>query len=234
MKIQKKMKKIKLFLGAILLAFSAQMAPSQTQISTPYIEVTGTATMNIMPNEITVEIGIEEYYKSKLIGSDSTIVKLADIEKKVRKVLVQAGVPESQILVSEMGNYRHRELAPELLMAMRLSAVVTDFNQIDKIAEKLDRKGITSFNVVKVDNSDIDQYNQKGLNAALDAAREKAKGIAANENLTLLQPIEIVETGSNHFDTPAYSNVAFDAGSGVNSFRSIIRKYVVKVKYAFQ
>ncbi len=228
------MKKIKLILGAILLAFSARMATAQTQTSTPYIEVTGTATMNIMPNEITVEIGIEEYYKSKLIGNDSTIVKLADIEKKVRKVLVQAGVPESQILVSEMGNYRNRELGPELLMAMRLSAVVTDFNQIDNIAEKLDRKGITSFNVVKVDNSDIDQYNQKGLSAALDAAREKAKGIAANENLTLVGPIEIVETGTNYFETPAYSNVAFDAGSGVNSFRSIIRKYVVKVKYAFQ
>lgn len=227
------MKKIKLILGAVILAFSAQMAPAQTQTSIPYIEVTGTATMNIIPNEITVEIGIEEYYKSKLIG-DSTIVKLADIEKKVRKVLVQAGVPDSQILVSEIGNYRHREMGPELLMAMRLSAVVTDFNQIDDIAEKLDRKGITSFNVMKVDNSDIDQYNQKGLSAALDAAREKAKSIAANENLTLLQPIEIVETGTNYFETPAYSNVAFDAGAGINSFRSINRKYVVKVKYAFQ
>lgn len=226
--------KINLILGAVLLAFSTHIMSAQTQVCTPYIEVTGTATMNIMPNEITVEIGIEEYYKPKLIGSDSSIVKLSDIEKKVRKVLMQAGVPDSQILVSQIGNYHNRERDPELLMAMRLSAVVTDYSQIDNIAEKLDRKGITSFNVVKVDNSDIDRYNQKGLSAALDAAREKAKSIADNENLTLLQPIEIVETGSNYFETPAYSNVAFDAGSGSNSFRSIIRKYVVKVKYAFQ
>lgn len=185
--------------------------------------------MNIVPNEITIEIGLEEYYKHKLVG-DSSIVKLADIEKKVRKTLAQAGVPESMILVAELGNYRNKDVDKELLMAMRLSAVVTDFNQIDVIAEKLDRKGITSFNVVKIDNSDIDQYNQKGLSAALDAAKEKAKAIAAKENVTLGNPMEIVETGPNYYETPSFSNVTLDSGAGMN-FRSIVRKYMVKVKY---
>lgn len=227
------MKRIRQILCAALFAGAAHVVSAQLQTSTPYIEVTGSATMNIVPNEITIEIGMEEYYKQKLIG-DSSIVKLADIEKKVRKTLVQAGVPDSKIIVSEIGNYRNRELGPDLLMAMRLSAIVTDFDQIDMIAEKLDRKGITSFNVVKVDNSDIEHLNQKGLNAALDAARDKANGIAANEHLTIIGPLEIVETGPNYFETPAFSNVSFDSGAGMNNFRSIIRRYVVKVKYAFQ
>lgn len=226
------MKKINRIIGVTLMALAAHMASSQNQPNVPYIEVTGSATMNIVPNEITVEIGLEEYYKQKLIG-DSSIVKLDEIEKKVRKTLAQAGVPESMILVAELGNYRNMDKHKELLMAMKLSAVVTDFNQINAIAEKLDRKGITSFNVVKIDNSEIDQYNQKGLSAALEAAREKAKSIAAHENITLTGPLEIIETGPNYYETPAFSNVSMDSGSGM-SFRSIIRKYVVKVKYAFQ
>ncbi len=223
------MKKIKRILGVVLLACASMVATAQTQSSVPFIEVTGSSTMNIVPNEITIEIGLEEYYKHKLVG-DSSIVKLADIEKKVRKTLAQAGVPESMILVAELGNYRNKDVDKELLMAMRLSAVVTDFNQIDVIAEKLDRKGITSFNVVKIDNSDIDQYNQKGLSAALDAAKEKAKAIAAKENVTLGNPMEIVETGPNYYETPSFSNVTLDSGAGMN-FRSIVRKYMVKVKY---
>lgn len=63
---------------------------------TPVIEVTGSATMNIIPDRITIEIGMEEYYKHKASG-DSTIVKLYDIEKDVRKTLREAGVPDSMI-----------------------------------------------------------------------------------------------------------------------------------------
>ena len=33
---------------------------------TPVIEVTGSATMNIIPDRITIEIGMEEYYSIRL------------------------------------------------------------------------------------------------------------------------------------------------------------------------
>ena len=72
-------------------------------VDTPVIEVTGSATMNIIPDRITIEIGMEEYYKHKASG-DSTLVKLSDIEKDVRKTLGAAGVPDSLIVVSDLGN----------------------------------------------------------------------------------------------------------------------------------
>ena len=200
---------------------------------TPVIEVTGSATMNIIPDRITIEIGMEEYYKHKASG-DSTIVKLSDIEKDVRKTLREAGVPDSMIVVSELGNYRNRDMSSTFLMAKRLSATVSDFNQIERISDRLDRKGIVCFNITKIDNSDMGQYNRQGLKAALDAARQKAEFIAENEGLKLLMPYEIVETTNEPSMYSAFSNVAYDGGSGMENMRRIVRRYSVKVRYLFK
>ncbi len=200
---------------------------------TPVIEVTGSATMNIIPDRITIEIGMEEYYKHKASG-DSTIVKLSDIEKDVRKTLREAGVPDSMIVVSELGNYRNRDMSSTFLMAKRLSATVSDFDQIERISDRLDRKGIVCFNITKIDNSDMGQYNRQGLKAALDAARQKAEFIAENEGLKLLMPYEIVETTNEPSMYSAFSNVAYDGGSGMENMRRIVRRYSVKVCYLFQ
>lgn len=200
---------------------------------TPVIEVTGSATMNIIPDRITIEIGMEEYYKHKASG-DSTIVKLYDIEKDVRKTLREAGVPDSMIVVSELGNYRNRDMSSTFLMAKRLSATVSDFDHIERISDRLDRKGIVCFNITKIDNSDMGQYNRQGLKAALDAARLKAEFIAENEGLKLLMPYEIVETTNEPSMYSAFSNVAYDGGSGMENMRRIVRRYSVKVRYLFQ
>ncbi len=217
----------------LLAALSASIIAVYAQNNVPsLIEVTGTATLNIIPDRISIEIGIEEYYKQKVFG-DSTIVKLADIEKGVRKTLHDAGVPDSIIIVSDLGNYRNRNISTSFLMAKRLSATVYDFNQIEYISDRLDRNGITSFNITRTDNSDMSQYNRQGLKSALDAARQKAEFIAENEGLRIIAPYEIIETTSELSGYSAFSNVAYDSGSGMENLRRIIKRYSVKVRYRF-
>jgi len=224
------MKKRFILLAMLLLSVIAGHAEGA---DTPVIEVTGSATMNIIPDRITIEIGMEEYYRHKASG-DSTIVKLYDIEKDVRKTLREAGVPDSMIVVSELGNYRNRDMSSTFLMAKRLSATVSDFDHIERISDRLDRKGIVCFNITKIDNSDMGHYNRQGLKAALDAARQKAEFIAENEGLKLLMPYEIVETTNEPSMYSAFSNVAYDGGSGMENMRRIVRRYSVKVRYLFQ
>ncbi len=220
-----------LFLTCFVMASLSQSVKGQ--LIPASIEVSGSATINIVPDRITFEIGMEEYYKHKTFG-DSTIVKLSEIEKKVRKTLQEAGVPDSMIIVSDLGNYRNRDISSNFLMAKRLSATVSDFKQLEKVSEKLDRKGITSFNIVRIDNSDIDSYNRQGLKAAMDAAHDKAKFIAEDAGGTLLYPVEIIENGPNYFEAPSFSNVSFDSGAGMENMRRIVRRYSVKIKYLFK
>lgn len=212
-----------LILAGLGMTVKGQLIPSS-------IEVTGSATINIVPDRITVEIGMEEYYKQKTFG-DSTLVKLSEIEKKVRKTLSEAGVPDSQITVTDMGNYRNPYRSANFLMAKRISATVTDFDQIEKISDKLERRGITSFNIINIDNSEMESYNRQGLVAALNAAKEKADNLAETAGLSVSYPVSIEDNGPNYYETSSFSNVAFDSGSGMDGMRRIIRRYSVKVKY---
>ena len=213
----------KLILTAAIMLISA-IAGHAEGAGSPVIEVTGSATMNIIPNRITIEIGMEEYYTHKASG-DSTLVRLSDIENDVLL---------SHIVVSDLGNYRNRDMSSTFLMAKRLSATVDDFNRIERISDLLDRKGIVCFNITKIDNSNMEQYNCQGLRAALDAARQKAEFIAENEGVKLLMPYEIVETTNEPSMYSTFGNVAYDTGSGIESIRRIVRRYSVKVRYLFQ
>lgn len=218
---------ILLFVFSLLSSFNAV-----SQETPPTIEVNGSASISIIPDRITIEISMEEY--RRYLGSgDSVIVKLSEIEKQVRRTLKSAGVPDSAIIISDIGNFRNREETSEFLMAERLSATVTNFKQLDEISKQLDRKGINGFYITSIDNSDKEAYNRQGLKAALDAAREKAEFIAQNEGLKITMPYEIIENTPTHFDTPAYSNVSFDRGSGMDNVKRITRRYSVRVKYLF-
>lgn len=206
---------------------------ADAQNNTPnMIEVTGSATLNIIPDRISIEIGMEEYFKQKTFG-DSTIVKLADIEKRIRKTLRDAGVPDSLIIVSDLGNYRDRDISATFLMAKRLSATVSDFSQIEYISDHLDRNGITAFNITKTDCSDMAHYNREGLKSALDAARQKAEFIAENEGLQIIALYEIIETTGDPSGYSTFSNVAYNGGSGMENLRRIVRRYSVKVRFIF-
>lgn len=222
--------RFKVFLLFFIFLFTwTQCAKGQLNAST--IEVTGSATINIVPDRISVEIGIEEYYKKEHSG-DSTIVKLAEIEKMVRATLASANVPDSLIVVTDIGNFRHN-MSDDFKMAKRISATVTDFSQIEIISDKLERRGVTSFNILKIDNSNIEHYNRQGLKAAMDAAREKASFLAQLSGGKISIPYEIVENGPNYYETPTFSNVTFDSGSGMENMRRIVRRYSVKVRYFY-
>lgn len=225
------MRRLRSITAALTLCVISQIA--NADLNAPAIEVTGTATVSIVPDRITFEIGMEEFYRHDGRG-DSALVRIADIEKDVRRVLNRSGIPDSLIVVEDIGNYRSSESASKFLMAKKLSATVSDFSLLEAISENIGRDGIRSFNIARIDNSEMDLYNRQGLKAALDAAREKAEFIADCEKQTLAGVWDIVENGPSYYESPSFSNVAFASGSGMENMRRIVRRYSVKVRYIIQ
>ncbi len=221
----------KIVFAVIALAVYCGIARAQ-DCAPRFIEVSGTATLNIVPDRITVEIGMEEYFTPTASG-DSTLVRIAQIESGVRRTLADAEVPDSCITVADIGNYRDYNRDERFTMAKSITAVVSDFAQLNAISAALDSEGITGFRLAGMDNADMERYNREGLKSALDAARFKAEFIAQNEGLTLTAPLEIIETTQERYGAQMFSNVAIDSGTGMENMRRITRKYSVKVKYAF-
>lgn len=214
---------------AIALTVAIAAFSANAQQASPIIEVSGTSTISIVPDRITVEIGIEEYFKPA--SADSVKVSLREIESHVRETLAKAGVADSQITVADVGNYIDRHSSDRFMMGKRLSAVLTNFAQLDEIADNLPELGVTSFSISKLDNSEMAQYNRKGLKSALDAARDKAEFIAANENLPDLTVWKVEETSPSYSAGNAFSNVAYAEGTGMDNMRRIERRYSVRVTY---
>lgn len=216
----------------VLVMVAAGVLPGFAQQTAPQVEVSGTASINVVPDRITLEIGIEEYFRQE--GADSVKVSLRMIEDMVRRTLTDAGVMDSQVTMADVGNYFDRRFSDKFRMAKRLSAVLTDFSQLDKIAENLPENGVTSFSITKLDNSDMARYNREGLKAALDAARSKAEFIAENEGLSGLSVLKVEETSPGYAVPQAFSNIAYSGGSGMENMRRIERQYSVKVTYLFR
>lgn len=225
--------KRKLLVTAVLAVLATVALPERAWAENPpVIEVTGAATVNIVPNRVTIEVGMEEYFEPTAPG-DSVMVKLSEIEQDVRRAFLAAGVPDSHIVVADMGASPNRPPSAGFLRTKRLSAAVENLEQVERISERLGRKGITGIGIMRIENTEIEQYNREGLKAALDAARRKAEFIAENEGLEIGMPLEIVENGPNYYDMPTFSNVSFDSGSGMENMRRIVRRYSVKVRYLF-
>ena len=130
-----------------------------------------------------------------------------------------------------MGNYRDRATSRDFLMAKTLSAVLTDFSQLDALVAQLPSQGIISFNLTRLDHSEMPDYNRQGLKAALDAAKEKAQFIADDMGMQLITPWEVVENGPMYYESPSMSNVSVYSGAGMDNMRRITRRYSVKVAY---
>lgn len=220
-------------MNRIIIALLAAVmgAGAATAQNAATIEVTGTATINIIPDRITVEIGLEEYFKTTNHSEDSTKVKLSQIEKEVRGVMAKAGIADSAITTAAVGNYRNRATSRDFLMAKTLSAVLTDFSQLDALVAQLPSQGISSFNLTRLDHSAMPDYNRRGLKAALDAAKEKAQFIADDMGMLLMMPWEVVENGPMYYESPSMSNVSVYSGAGMDNMRRITRRYSVKVAY---
>lgn len=194
------------------------------------IEVSGSATLSIVPDRITVEVGIEEYF-APAASYDSAKVSIRSIEEQIRDVLADAGVADSMITVSDVGNYADRRSSMKFLMAKRLSAVLTDMAQLDAIAASIPELGVTSFVITGLDNSDMARYNSEGLKAAVDAAKKKANALAKDVGLSNLLVWRVVETSPGYDAMPAFSNASYMRGDGMSGMGRIQRKYSVKVSF---
>lgn len=233
----------KFLLGAFMAMLLVQpaMANDNNDCLVRKIEVNGASTVSIVPDRITVEIGLQEYYDKKS-ATDSVKVTLAQIEKEARKAFGLAGIADSLIRVSGVGNYYYATDQSEFMMAKQLQATLTDMWQLEELTDKMTFGGIQWFRIAQLDNSEMEKYNRIGLKGALDKAREKAAFIALNEGGRLGQPVSITEDGPLYYEEAMTANVALDGGAmrmksvraeGLESMKKIVRRYNVRVIYEF-
>lgn len=196
-----------------------------------YIEVSGTAEMEIIPDEIHILITIsEKEFKVKQ--------SFVDYEKALVSKLKELGIPvEKEFSVLEMNSWLKTSMIGrnEVFTAKQYLLIVHDAKTANKVFAEVEKFGITKMDVIKLDHSKIEQYRREVKINAIKAAKDKADALATAINQQIGRALYINEVIS-HLDP--YSNVAnfkakdemLDISQSVG-FRNIKLNYSVMVRF---
>jgi len=193
------MKRIILVL-IIACSIKTTTAQQPTFANNPYpktISVSGSAEMEVIPDEIFVNIVLTEYIKKGEPKKD-----IETIKSEFLASCKAAGIPDSLVsIVAYSGNsdyyfIRKKKKAVDLLANITYQVKFKSSKLMDDLVEKLDDNTTQSFQIVNVSHSRIMEFRRQLKIKAVQAAKEKgtylteAVGEKLGEAITIYEPSE--------------------------------------------
>jgi len=202
----------------LLLSCSIIFAQTGTKnfIDQNYIEVTGKAEMEIVPDDIYIRILINEKdFKGK---------SLADIEKLMYDKLNELGFDLSKDLALKdlVSNFQYYWfIKADVQLSKEYQLLVHDAKTAGKVFVELQKLGISNASIDMVENSKITDYRREVKIAAIKAAQEKARSLALaiNQDIGRAIYIQEIENPSRAL-TGSVSNIAIRGYSSSNIYGS--------------
>ena len=210
-----------------------------------FIEVNGSSEMNVEPDEIRFQIGIEEYWKEEYQKGKTrrdfvTKIPLEEIEKNLITALTEIGIVKNQIIVHRVGQYWSGS-GSNFKKNKVVELILTDFSLVDTILQKVKVRGVNSMKISELKNKDLTKFRKDVKIEAIKAARRKAGYLleSVDEHLGGLISVFELDNNSNYFWRPQdlKSNSRLpsnsDESKGAN-MRKIKLRYEIKVRFEIQ
>ena len=193
------MKKLLALFAASLFALTLA-AQEKNFIDEPYIEVTGKAEMEVVPDRIYLRVVINE-------KDNKGKVSVEQQEKEMFKQLKSIGIDlEKQLSVQDMSSdlqtYFLRKNA--ILSTKAYQLEVNSAAQLGQAFEALQKAGISDVNIEKTDISNIEELRREIRIKAIQAAQKNAQVLAEAIGQEALWAIYIQDYG---FNMRPYANV---------------------------
>lgn len=226
----------------------AAQAQIQTTTYPKTIVVTGTAELEVIPDQIYVQVDLKEYDK-KGQGKFS----IEKIKNAFLNSVKSLGIPDSLISIAAYDSYhgnpwlRKKSKKEELYASISYQIKLNNSKQVDDLVNKLDDEATQNFFIQRTAHSQLTEYRKQLKIEAIKAAREKAQYLAEaigekpGVAVTINEPVE--------YYIPFYdqrtANVMMRQQEGMESapapsdataidFRKIKLKYDVTVTFALQ
>jgi uncharacterized protein len=199
------MNRVLILFAFILLAITLK---AQTD-KNPYpktISVTGSAEMEIVPDEIFVKIDLKEYEKKGQAKMPLNRIK-QDFLNKLKSI----GIPDSAVTIltydGSGAEYweKKKKVNQELLASISYQLKLKTTDQVDAVVNILDDNATENFSIIKTTHSNIIELRKQLKIQALKAAKEKAIYLTEAINEKIGAAISINESIDNSV-TP-YENV---------------------------
>ncbi len=210
----------KLFTLLFLITSSALIAQTggKNFIDQNYIEVTGKAEMEIVPDEIYLRILLNEKdYKGK---------DFAELEKSMFEKLNELGIDVSKDLAVKdlLSNFQYYWfIKADILLSKEYQLLVHDARTAGKVFMELQNIGISNVSINRIENSKITDYRRQVKVEAIKAAQEKAKDLALAINQDIGRAIYVQEIEANYrpkAGSGSVSNIVIRGTSNVSGAKA--------------
>ena len=199
-----------LSLFAMTFVAKAQQATEEK----PFIEVTGTHKMEIVPDEIYIAIHIKE----RMVDKEKVTVEAQ--ETKLINALKSIGISTNDLtLTNTMANYvrvdwKRKDLITEKNYMLKVADAVT----VGKVFQELDKIDIRDANIDHVDHSKIQDFRKEARIKAIQAAKGKADYMLNAIGEQTGKPLIVRETNDLYYNENTFANTRVNYQS--NGFSS--------------
>jgi uncharacterized protein YggE len=208
---------LKLMLLGSIMPFSSLFAQVQNPPEIKKIEVTGSAEMEVVPDEIYYSISLKEYKDA------NKKVEIETLEKQLVKAVNEAGIAKENFQIENVygnRNYLERKRKGEdFLAAKQYVLKLENLYKINDIMAKVDAKGINGMNISRYSHSKIEQYRKELKIKALQAAKEKATYLLAaiNEQVGEVWNVQEMESYQQPYEMQSNMMMKSSMDSGEES-----------------
>lgn len=181
---------------------------SKNYIDQNYIEVTGKAELEVVPDRIYLKILVNE--------KDNKNLTITDVERKMTNKLQEIGINTSKDLLMKdiSSSYKSYRLAKsDILIAKEFQLIVRDSKTVNRIYIELEKIGISNITLEKLENSKIEEYRREVKINAIKAAKEKAASLAQAIDQKIGRAIYIKELENRYGFAPGASNTIMIRGA---------------------
>ncbi|CAG5009608.1 hypothetical protein DYBT9275_04534 [Dyadobacter sp. CECT 9275] len=227
-----------LLAGAVALESVAQVKYIE-QLPQRKIEVTGTAEMEVVPDELYFNISLREYYGDEKNQKDKVLI--STLEKQLVKAVAEAGLPEKSLSISGVGGYQNyvdkKKKPASFLENKQYELKVNSPEKLDIILSKIDSRGVQYANIGRVDHSKKEEFKKQVKSDALKAAKSKAEYLLASIDEKLGKILEIRELDESiNYPQPMFAkaNVRAFAEAADAVTESDVQYQKIKITYRMQ
>ena len=176
-----------------------------------YIEVKGTAKMEVVPDRIYLKIVLNERDNKRKVSIEKSEEDMIEALKTIDGI----NVSEDLSLKDLSSSLQSRIIVDnQIFYKKEYELLVKNGKTASEVIKKLEKVGISEISLAKVDHSQIEQFQKTVRENAMKEAKERASSLAESIGQSIGKAIHITENRDEmRFCLSAYSN------SGDNSMK---------------
>ena len=188
----------------LILVSSIIFSQSNNEVK-PFIEVTGVAEKEVIPNEIYLDVPVEERIEK---GKKITI---QEIETELKKGLQSCGIPEENLSISNLNSKLVKTgwWNKEILATADYELKINDASILKDLFEIFDRLKIKNARITKASHDKIEKIRKEVRISAIKAAKDKADYLLNAIGEKTGKSLIVRDVGNQQINNFSIANVAY-------------------------